>query len=77
MAKILITAPDGPYSAEMDTGVMPVTMTENFVGVTFLARDGEALSVVMRDSGYEIYYADSLASSRKIFIEAKNGTVKV
>lgn len=54
--KIKVSEPDGPYSAELDPGVMNVTLEEVFNGVKFVTKDGECLSVCMRDSGFEVHY---------------------
>jgi hypothetical protein len=40
----------------IDPGVQPVTMTETFLGVTFVTTEGARLSVCMRDDGYEVHY---------------------
>lgn len=54
--KVHLKEPDGPYSCELDTGVMTVTLKDVFLGVTFETDGGEKLSVCMRDSGFEIHY---------------------
>jgi len=56
MANIKIREPDGPYGAEINTGVMRVFVTEAYIGLTFVTPDGEVLDVLMRDSGYELNY---------------------
>lgn len=43
--KIIITEPDGPYKAEIDTEVMDVTLRDVFLGVGFETADGCRLSV--------------------------------
>lgn len=57
MAKIKLTGPQNPYSAEIDTGAMAVEIKDAFVGVKFVTGDGEILRVSMRDGGFEISYA--------------------
>jgi hypothetical protein len=53
---IILKEPAGPYSAYIDPGVMSVEITEAWNGVIFRTEDGEALSVMMRDNGYELNY---------------------
>jgi len=54
--KVEISEPDGPYSCNLDTGVMDVTLREVFNGVRFETEGGEMLSVCMRDNGFEVHY---------------------
>jgi hypothetical protein len=56
MANIKLIEPDGPYGAEINTGVMRTFITEAYIGVTFVTADGEVLDVHMRDSGFELTY---------------------
>ena len=81
--KIKVSEPDGPYSAELDPGVMNVTLEEVFNGVKFVTKDGECLSVCMRDSGFEVHYFSENKVSRAVspafdtgWIEFKRGVVK-
>lgn len=52
--KIKISEPDGPYSCELDPGVMEVELREVFLGVGFVTESGQRLSVSMRDGGFEL-----------------------
>lgn len=56
MSLIKVSHPDGPYSSELDTGVMDVEIREAFLGVGFVTENGERLAVSMRDGGYEVHY---------------------
>ena len=57
MSTIVISEPDGPYKATIDTEVMDVTVYKCFTGMTFISEAGERLSVSMRDSGFELLYS--------------------
>ena len=57
MANIKLVEPDGPYGAEINTGVMRTFITEAFIGVTFITAEGEILDVCMRDGGFEVVYS--------------------
>lgn len=54
--KIQMSEPDGPYSCELDTGVMMVDIREAFIGAKFITDADECLVVSMRDSGFELSY---------------------
>lgn len=56
MGRIVLSEPDGPYSATIDAGVMDVTLVDIFKGVKFMADSGECLAVSMRDNGFEVHY---------------------
>lgn len=56
MSLIKLSQPDGPYSAEIDAGVMAVEIRKAFLGVRFITEDGATLSVSMRDGGFEIVH---------------------
>lgn len=56
MAKIVLSEPEGPYKATIDTEVMQVELREVFLGVFFTTPDGEQLGVSMRDRGFEVSY---------------------
>ena len=56
--KITLKEPDGPYSCDIDPGVMSVNITEAFLGVGFTTEDGQRLSVCMRDDGFEVKFND-------------------
>lgn len=45
-----------PATLKLDDGVKDVEFKEVFTGVTFVSADDERLSVVMRDSGFEMHY---------------------
>jgi hypothetical protein len=57
--KIQLSTPLTPYKAVIDTEAMDVTITETFIGTTFVSPDGERLVIAMRDSGFELTYAPS------------------
>jgi hypothetical protein len=56
--KITIHTPGAQpgYNQTIDTGVAEVTITEAFIGPKFATVDGEDLSVMMRDAGFELVY---------------------
>lgn len=56
MARIIVSEPDGPYNAELDTHAMTVVIKDAFNGVLFETANGEKLAVSMRDSGFELHY---------------------
>lgn len=56
MAKILLKEPDGPYSAEINTGAMDVEIRNAYIGVKFITEEGKTLSISMRDGDFELIY---------------------
>ena len=72
MAKINLSIPEETYSADIFTGGMDVLIEDNFLGVKFVSRDGEQVSVHQRDGGFEIIYE---ADRRRTFINLGNGFV--
>lgn len=56
MSLIKLSQPDGPYSAEIDAGVMAVEIRNAFLGVKFITDSGATLAVSMRDGGFEIMH---------------------
>ena len=78
MAKIKLSGPSNPYSAEIDTGAMYVEIKEAFVGVKFVTKDGETLAVSMRDSGFEIKYSVGFGEVGQVIdFSAQNGDVRL
>lgn len=75
MSKIILNTPDSPYMSTIDTGVMAVTITEDYIGTMFLSPDGECLHVVMRDGGFELAYGVA-SEATPVFAEAKRGKFK-
>jgi len=56
MAKIVVSAPHGPYQAKIDTQVMDVEIQEAYNGVKFTTLDGTAIVISQRDGGFELMY---------------------
>lgn len=56
--KIVIGDPGEQSPTVIDPGVQAVTITETFLGVTFVTADGARLAVCMRDDGYEVRHYD-------------------
>ncbi len=56
MAVITLKEPEGPYAAIIETKAMVLELREVFVGVRFITKEGNTLSVCMRDDGYELMY---------------------
>jgi len=56
MAKITLSAPNGPYRAEIDTEVMDVEISEAFIGVSFITLEGKKIGISQRDGNFEIMY---------------------
>ena len=54
MATIELKEPDGPYGATIDTGVMEVTISKAYLGVTIASDSGKKLHVCLRDDDFEI-----------------------
>lgn len=54
MSKIILRQPDSPYKCEVDTDVMEVEIQEAYLGVGFVTKAGQKLSVCMRDGGFEV-----------------------
>jgi len=46
------------------------TITEAFLGVTFITEDGEHLTVSMRDSGFELNYSGTVFTNRLVSLNA-------
>lgn len=82
MAKITIKEPNTSYKtykAVVDTEVMNVEIRDAFLGVRFLTKEGEQLSVSMRDGGFEVRYSGELegAGFHAGTTTFKGGSVKV
>lgn len=75
--KITMSEPDDPYSAELNPGVMEVTLEEVFNGVKFVTDSGECLSVVMRDSGFEVHYFSENEVSRAVLPSFDSGWISL
>lgn len=56
-----------PGYMEFSESITDVELTSVFNGVTFVSRDGERLSVIMRDSGFEIHYYKYEGESDTVF----------
>lgn len=69
MAKIILSEPEGPYKAILDTEVMQVELREVFLGVFFTSPDGEQLGVSMRDSGFEVSYNGKMYEFKNNLVE--------
>ena len=54
--KIRLSDNNTPNVVEIDPDQMAVLLTSVFNGVTFMTNDNEALTVCMRESGYELIY---------------------
>lgn len=59
----------------IDTDVADVEITENFLGVMFVTRDGERLAVAHRDTGFELMYRPWKDDDDPIHVDLKAGTV--
>jgi hypothetical protein len=72
--KIIINSPaENPgYATSINTGAMQITVLECFSGVRFITKDGEIMTISMRDSGFEGTYQDAPGSPVHEF-EYKNG----
>lgn len=57
MAKILIQAPGSPHISTLFTDASIITIQDAFLGVRFETKDGEQLTVSMRDGGFEVEYS--------------------
>jgi len=51
-------------------------LEEVFNPVTFVAESGEDISVVMRDSGFEVWYKGNVDDTSYQIFEFKNGTMR-
>ena len=51
-------------------------LKEVFSPVSFVSNDGEFLSVVMRDSGFEVWYKEKEEDTKYQIFEFKNGVIK-
>lgn len=66
--------------ANMDDNVKEVEIRKVYSGMTFVTEEGERLSVVMRDSGFEVhYYSEEIREGKDTFdlcwFEFKRGSV--
>jgi len=57
--KINLSNPGNDYTAQIDTSVMDVLVTEAYLPCSFVSDNGEELHVVMRDQGFELIYVDT------------------
>lgn len=77
MGKIILSDPDKLYKCTIDTEVMSVELREIFLGVSFITKHGEKLSVSMRDTGFEIQYKQGFGEKEIDYgwTEFKNGLI--
>lgn len=71
---IKIEEPDGPYSCIVDTGVMEVELSDVFLGVGFVTKEGNRLSVAMRDDGFEVLYRPKSDPDNADWVEFKGAS---
>jgi DNA-binding beta-propeller fold protein YncE len=70
--KIRMSSDETNNVVVIDPDQMAVLLTSVFNGVTFMTTDNEALTVVMRDSGYELVY---VAQGEQCHIRLNNGVM--
>ena len=79
MAKITISDPNSPYKCMVDTENNDVDLRDVFLGVRFLTDQGAALSVCMRDNGFEVRYVHNINDHafNDAWTELKDGQIKL